>query len=66
MILLVILLIGISLIEMKMHIKKERKKEIAVFFLSVLAAFAMGIFYLSNPHRSSFTKILLDLLHIPY
>lgn len=65
MILLVVLLIGISIVEMKMHIQKGQKKEIAVFFTSVLVAFAMGVYYLSNPHKSSFTKILLDILQIP-
>lgn len=66
MILLAILLTGISLFIIKRHIKKGQKKEIAVFFTAVLIDFAIGIYYLSNPHRSSFTKILLDILHIPH
>ncbi|MEA4925295.1 MAG: hypothetical protein VB084_08300 [Syntrophomonadaceae bacterium] len=49
-----------------MHIKKGQKKEMAVFLTSVLAALAMGVYYLSNPHRSSFTEILLDMLQIPH
>lgn len=66
MILLIVLLIGVSIAEIKMHIKKGQKKEMAVFLTSVLAALAMGVYYLSNPHRSSFTEILLDMLQIPH
>jgi len=65
MILLAVLIIGISFIEIKKRLRNWSKNEMAVFFASLLAAFAMGVYYLSNPHRSSFTKILLSILHIP-
>lgn len=66
MILLALLLAGISFFTMKRHIKKGQKKETAVFFAAVLAAFAMGTYYLAAPHRGSFAKILFDAFHIPH
>lgn len=66
MILLVILLIVISFIEIKKYIKKTQKKEMAVFFISVVLAFAMGVYYLYDPCKSSFTEMLLDMLKIPH
>lgn len=66
MVLLAILLIGISFAEIKKYNKKGRKKELIVFFAAISATFAMGVFYLSNPQRNSFAKILFDILHVPH
>jgi uncharacterized membrane protein YjjP (DUF1212 family) len=64
MILLTAALAGISIFTFKKYIQKGQKKETAVFFAAVSAAFAMGSYYLLNPHGRSLTKILLDLFHI--
>lgn len=66
MILLTLLLIGVCIAEMKLSIKKEQKKEMAVFFTSVMAALAIGFYYLSDPNRNSFAQILLDILQVSH
>jgi hypothetical protein len=40
---------------------KNQKKDIFVYILFMLMVAVLGLFYLSNPERDSFSEILLSL-----
>ncbi|HHW47875.1 MAG TPA: hypothetical protein GXX14_04545 [Clostridiaceae bacterium] len=62
MVYLILVIIIISIRDIKYLVSKNMKKELYVYVTIMLLAGAFGIFYYLNPERDSFSKIMLSLI----
>ncbi|KJF27052.1 hypothetical protein TZ02_09605 [Clostridium aceticum] len=62
MILLSIIVIGLSIFEVKGMWRKKQKKEMIVYMVLVFITITFGWFYISNPYAPSFSVMVLKLL----
>ncbi|WHH57958.1 hypothetical protein [Petroclostridium sp. X23] len=61
MVYLMSIIILLSILDIKDMKSKNQKKDIFVYILFMLMVAVLGLFYLSNPERDSFSEILLSL-----
>lgn len=66
MILLSIIVVVVSIFEIMILLKKKLKKELILYLCMAAITLAFGYFYLSNPYRSSFTNVILNLLGVKH
>lgn len=62
MIYLVLVIVIVSISDIKYLISKNKKRDLFVYVAIMLLVGALGIFYFSNPERDSFAKIVLSLI----
>jgi len=62
MIYLILVIIIVSIKDIKDLISQNKKKDLFVYVIIMLLVGAFGIFYYSNPEHDSFSKILLSLI----
>lgn len=66
MIFFTILILILSVFEIKSMLKKGLKNELKVFILLTLVTLTLGYYYISNPYRKSFANIILTFFGINY
>jgi len=64
MVYFILVLVGLGIFDILQMKTKNQKKEIVVYVIFMLLAGLFGIYYLSNPERTSFSKLLLSLMGI--
>lgn len=62
MVYLVLVIVIVSIKDIKDLIYQNKKKDLYVYVTIMLLVGAFGIFYYSNPEQDSFAKILLSLI----
>ena len=63
MVYLILVMIILSIRDIRNLISKNRKKDLYIYIIMMLLVGAFSIFYYSNPARDSFSKILLSLIN---
>lgn len=62
MVYLILVIVILSIKDIKDLISQNKKKELYVYVIFMLLVGAFGVFYYSNPERDSFAKIFLSLI----
>jgi multisubunit Na+/H+ antiporter MnhB subunit len=62
MVYLILVIIAVSIIDIRKLALQKRIKDLAVYAAVMLLVTAFGIFYFSDPERKSFSNIVLSLL----
>jgi len=58
-----LVMIGLSVFDIRQMKAKKQKKEMVVYLLFMLTVGLFGIFYFSDPERDSFVKVLISFLN---
>ena len=58
-----LVMIGLSVFDIRQMKAKKQKKEMVVYLLFMLTVGLFGIFYFSGPERDSFVKVLISFLN---
>ncbi len=62
MVYLILVIAAVSIMDIRELASQNRKKDLIIYAAIMLLVTAFGIFYLSNPERGSFSKIVLSLI----
>jgi len=62
MVYLILVILIVSIRDIKNLVSKNRKKDLYVYVIIMLLVGAFGIFYYSNPGCDSFSKMILSLI----
>lgn len=62
MVYLILVIIAVSIKDIRDMASRKRKKDMIVYIAIMTLVTAFGIFYLSKPDRDSFSKMILSLI----